>query len=373
MGAKPGSQDALDGRLRSFEGVEEMVTAARTLATAVGFPGQDPFSELAACAQGPAFDRPADFSSALTLRSDLSFRCEPGAFDAMVTAAERSSNGALGNRENVHTSVERLRMGLAVGFVARVAELLAELAERWRVDTGSPWVALGGGFLANVELAGEVRRRLRAGSIAPATDDLSAVLGGSLLGHPDADNVRHLALGPSFDEQQIKNILENCRLEYMYEPDWSRLFDRVSRWITGGRTVGWFQGALDFGRQSLGNRSILADPANRFSRENLNVYSVGPPAVSSAAGLAGAIRRHGWPGRTRGDAGYGARARQPGGSATAHRRSRFSVPLFDARTLAGRLTRACGVARSTSRENGNAGHVEHHARGAARTARRDAA
>jgi predicted NodU family carbamoyl transferase len=275
VGARPGRDgDGADG-LRPFAGVEQIVAAARTLAGALGFSGQDAFAELGACAQGLSAEQLADFGSVLTLRPDQSFSCDRSALESTIGAAETASRGALHNHENVHTSVERLRTGLAAGFLVRFAEVLADLAERWRAETGAATVAVGGGFLGNVDLSTEVRRRLRAGSIAPATDDLGAVLGGSLLGHPRAETLPHLALGPSFDEQQIKDVLENCRLEYVYEPDWPRLFERVSRWLAGGRTVAWFQGALDFGRYSLGSRSILADPANRFSRENLNVYLLG--------------------------------------------------------------------------------------------------
>jgi hypothetical protein len=272
VGAGPGGSGRAAETFRRFAGLEEIVEAGRTLARALGFPGRDPIAELGECAQDLPAEQPADFRSVLTLGADHSFACDQAALARMIEAGQTASRGALHNRESVHTSIERLRTGLAAGFLVRFAELLAELAEHWRTATGAGTVTLCGGLLGNADLAIEVRRRLRAGSIATLADDLGAVLGGALLGHAGPGSLPHLALGPSFDEQQIKDVLENCRLEYVYEPDWSRLFARVSRWLTGGRSVAWFQGALDFGRYSLGSRSILADPANRFSRENLNVY-----------------------------------------------------------------------------------------------------
>jgi carbamoyltransferase len=89
-----------------------------------------------------------------------------------------------------------------------------------------------------------------------------------------------VAHGPSFDEQDLKEVIENCRLEYVYEPDWPRVFARVSRWVASGSTVAWFNGAQDFGGDSLGSRSILADPSHRYARENMNVYLLGRPPQS---------------------------------------------------------------------------------------------
>jgi carbamoyltransferase len=81
-----------------------------------------------------------------------------------------------------------------------------------------------------------------------------------------------LALGPEFLEADIKIALENCRLDYLYEPDWSRLVARISRMLSRGTVVAWFQGPMAFGPRSAGTRSILCDPSNRYARENVNCF-----------------------------------------------------------------------------------------------------
>src|SRR3989338_8949293 len=40
--------------------------------------------------------------------------------------------------------------------------------------------------------------------------------------------------------------------------------------IAAGRVVGWFQGRMEWGARSLGNRSILADPRRADMREIIN-------------------------------------------------------------------------------------------------------
>ena len=67
-------------------------------------------------------------------------------------------------------------------------------------------------------------------------------------------------------------MLDGCRLDYVYEPDFERIDARVSRMLSRGKLVAWFQGPMDFGTRSLGGRSILLDPSSRYARENTNRY-----------------------------------------------------------------------------------------------------
>jgi carbamoyltransferase len=47
---------------------------------------------------------------------------------------------------------------------------------------------------------------------------------------------------------------------------------RVSTMLRQGKVVAWFQGALTFGPRSLGTRSVLCDPSNRYARHNVNEF-----------------------------------------------------------------------------------------------------
>jgi carbamoyltransferase len=49
------------------------------------------------------------------------------------------------------------------------------------------------------------------------------------------------------------------------------LLDRTAQALADGRAVGWFQGRMEYGPRSLGNRSILADPRNRDMQRTLNL------------------------------------------------------------------------------------------------------
>jgi len=73
---------------------------------------------------------------------------------------------------------------------------------------------------------------------------------------------------------EIKAVLDNCRLDYVYEPDWHRLIDRAVRLLASSKTLAWFQPdeAAD-GMPPL----VFSDPAARFVRDNVNGFLLGRP------------------------------------------------------------------------------------------------
>ena len=45
----------------------------------------------------------------------------------------------------------------------------------------------------------------------------------------------------------------------------------VAKELSNGKTVGWFQGRMEFGPRALGGRSILADPRSDKMQKELNL------------------------------------------------------------------------------------------------------
>ena len=78
-----------------------------------------------------------------------------------------------------------------------------------------------------------------------------------------------------FSDVEIKAILDNCRLDYVYEPDWGRLVSRTCRLLTGGKTVAWFQNASRVAERC--ERVVLSDPTARFVRDNVNGFLLHQP------------------------------------------------------------------------------------------------
>jgi carbamoyltransferase len=78
-------------------------------------------------------------------------------------------------------------------------------------------------------------------------------------------------LGPSFDSEEVKSTLDNCKLTY----DWVGEHGTIARAVDAlqrGSLVGWFTGNMEWGPRALGARSIFASPFSPYVLENLNRF-----------------------------------------------------------------------------------------------------
>jgi carbamoyltransferase len=81
-----------------------------------------------------------------------------------------------------------------------------------------------------------------------------------------------LLLGPSYGPEEIKQVLENCKLDFAYLRSTDELLATAVRMLGEHKIVAWMHGRMEFGPRALGNRSILASPLDPYSTENLNVF-----------------------------------------------------------------------------------------------------
>jgi len=81
-----------------------------------------------------------------------------------------------------------------------------------------------------------------------------------------------LLLGPSYGLDEIKQVLENCKLNFSYLRSTDDVLARAVNLLGDHKIVAWMQGRMEFGPRALGNRSILASPLDPYSTENLNVF-----------------------------------------------------------------------------------------------------
>ena len=85
-------------------------------------------------------------------------------------------------------------------------------------------------------------------------------------------SIGNLCLGPCYGPEEIKQVLENCKLRFRYLLTAEELIDTALQEINDHKIVAWMHGRMEFGPRALGNRSILASPLNPYSTENLNTY-----------------------------------------------------------------------------------------------------
>ncbi len=170
---------------------------------------------------------------------------------------------------------------IAASVQAHLEDVLCEMAARHRERTGAEQLCLAGGVALNSLAVSEVERRagFKQIFVQPAAGNVGCAMGAALsvwhqrLGNSQRQyEMQHLFLGPKFNEEEIKGVLDNCKIGYEYFLTEDKLIAEVARLLQQGKIIGWFRGAMEFGGRALGNRSILASPANELMRDNLNIF-----------------------------------------------------------------------------------------------------
>ena len=77
-------------------------------------------------------------------------------------------------------------------------------------------------------------------------------------------------MGPRYDDDFIEKKLISLRAKYKKISS-VELSSLVAKELANSKTVGWFQGRMEFGPRALGGRSILADPRSEKMQKELNL------------------------------------------------------------------------------------------------------
>ena len=102
--------------------------------------------------------------------------------------------------------------------------------------------------------------------VQPAAGNEGTALGAAwyvrhhMQGKPRQGAVEKLDWGPSYSNQEIKQVLDNCKARYRFHVRDEQRLEEAIQLLAAGKIVGWFHGAAEFGPRALGNRSLLASP-----------------------------------------------------------------------------------------------------------------
>jgi carbamoyltransferase len=138
-------------------------------------------------------------------------------------------------------------------------------------------LCLAGGLALNALLVSSLEQ-FKNVFVQPAAGNTGTALGAvfyawnGVMGEKKRASLNDLCLGPSYDGEEIKKVLENCKLRFRYLLTTGELIDSAVRDLNGEKIIAWMQGRMEFGPRALGNRSILASPLNPYSTENLNLF-----------------------------------------------------------------------------------------------------
>jgi carbamoyltransferase len=141
-------------------------------------------------------------------------------------------------------------------------------------------LCLAGGLFFNALLVDFVERsgRWKNVFVQAAAGNAGTALGAvyhvwhQLKKRPRRANTGTLLLGPSYGVDEIKQVLENCKLGFSYLRSTDEVLARAVSMLGDHKIVAWMQGRMEFGPRALGNRSILASPLDPYSTENLNIF-----------------------------------------------------------------------------------------------------
>jgi len=175
---------------------------------------------------------------------------------------------------------EALRKQLAASVQQACGTTAADLAERYRKKTGAKSLCLAGGLFLNPVVVSHVERNTGFDQVfvQPAAGNEGTSLGAAwYVRHHMQDRPRQaaaekLALGPSYSNQEIKKVLDNCKARYRFHVSDEQRLEEAVQLLAAGKIVGWFHGAAEFGPRALGNRSLFASPWAAYVKENLNEY-----------------------------------------------------------------------------------------------------
>ncbi len=224
----------------------------------------------------------------IDLKEDGSFKLDMRYFNylaGLTMTNQRMAELFDGPPRKPESPLTQREMDLARSCQEVTEEVMLRIARTVHQETEMKHLCLAGGVALNCVGNGRI---LREGPferiwIQPAAGDAGGALGVALSlwyrycendrivsGGDIGDGMRGSLLGPSFDDEQIREFLEEKMApgEFM---GGGQLPVRVAELLNDEKVVGWFSGRMEFGPRALGARSIIGDPRSPKMQSVMNL------------------------------------------------------------------------------------------------------
>ena len=178
--------------------------------------------------------------------------------------------------------ITQFHMDLAASIQSVTEEIVIKIAHTLRKETGLKNICLAGGVALNCVANGKLLKKKIFDKIwiQPASGDAGSALGAALIGwhenfnkprkvNPN-DSMKGTYLGCNFSNEEITNYLRKIKAHFETFQD-EALFETIALLLEGGKVIGWFNGAMEFGPRALGGRSIIGDPRNQKMQSVMNL------------------------------------------------------------------------------------------------------
>jgi len=185
-------------------------------------------------------------------------------------------------RREPENELSQIHMDMASSIQAATEEIVLKITRFLFKEFKLPNLCMAGGVALNCVANGKILKEglFKNIWIQPASGDAGGALGAAqAFYYQELDNKRKILktdsmngsyLGPQFTDDQVENELKSCRANYKkLTPD--QVIKDTAKVLAEEKAVGWFQGRMEFGPRSLGNRSIIADSRSEKMQKNLNL------------------------------------------------------------------------------------------------------
>ena len=177
--------------------------------------------------------------------------------------------------------LEDFHMDIAASIQSVTEEIVIRITKNIASEYKIKNLCLAGGVALNCVANGKILRQKIFDDIwiQPAAGDAGGSLGAALaywhheLKKPREnfqDQMKGAYLGPKLSEKNIEDKLKKLKARYTKKSS-NEISSIVAKELSNGKTVGWFQGRMEFGPRALGGRSILADPRSDKMQKELNL------------------------------------------------------------------------------------------------------
>jgi len=225
-------------------------------------------------------------SELIDLKEDGSFKLNMKYFNycAGLTMTNRKFDKLFGGPpRKPESDVTQRDMDLACSIQDVTEKVMLRMARHIHRETKQKNLCLAGGVALNCVGNGKI---LREGPfdniwIQPAAGDAGGALGAALfVWYQYLDNQRTIegqkdfmkasCLGPEFSSSQLLHYLKTNNIIYE-ELSSEQIPVRIADLIAAQKTIGWFQGRMEFGPRALGARSIIGDARSSQMQEIMNL------------------------------------------------------------------------------------------------------
>ena len=187
-------------------------------------------------------------------------------------------------RNPSNEKLNQFHMDIASSIQAVLEEIVLKMTESLRHEYNIDCLCLSGGIALNCVINGKILEKgvFKDIWIQPASGDAGGAIGAALqFWHSELNNKRHINkdgsdkmkgsfLGPSFNSNEIELQLIESKAVFSKLNE-NNLNNLIVKALLQDKTIGWFNGKMEFGPRALGSRSIIANPMSSNIQKKLNI------------------------------------------------------------------------------------------------------